>query len=167
MAKRMVNLDTKDIKVILDCLPEHCCVALRKKLENNLRTIKVSSRKGKGRGFQQWVCSEISTITGVPYDQGDEQCEIHSKEMTLNGKDIVLRGLALERFPFSVECKNTESLDLYKTVMQAKGNQTAGTQYLIVHKRKSLPEPVVIMDWSAFSHIIGGTLERHTNSETV
>jgi len=152
MAKRTLNLDTKDIQFILEHLPVDS-TPLRKKLENNLKTIKVSSRKGKGRGFQQEICQLISELIDIPYNQADEQCEIHSKEMGLRGVDLVFRGEALKRFPFSVECKNCESLDLAKTVTPARDYTIANTHWLIFHRRKSIPEDLVMMSTGTFAYL--------------
>lgn len=149
MAKRTLNLDTKDIEYILQFISKED-TPLAKKLKNALKTIKVSSRKGKGRGLQQWVCEQISEITGITYTQSDDQCEIHSRELGLNGIDVILRGSAFKKFPFSVECKNSESLNLVDTVTQARDNQVPGTSWLIVHRRKALPEDIVIMSWQNF-----------------
>ena len=155
MAKRTVNLDTKEIELILDWIPNDPKYApFKKKMQNQLRTIKVSTRKAKGRDLQKWVCGEVSEITDIPYKQDDDQCLIHSRELGVNGTDVVLRGEALKKFPYSVECKNSESLDIVKTVVQAKGNTVDGTDYLIVHKRKALPEVVVIMAWDAFKKLL-------------
>ena len=155
MAKRTVNLDTKEIALILEWIPSDSVYEpFRKKMQNQLKTIKVSSRKAKGRDLQKWMCSEISEIVGIPYKQDDDQCLIHSREMSQAGTDIVLRGEAFKLFPYSVECKNTESLDLVKTVVQAKSNTVDSTDYLIVHKRKALPEVVVVMAWDAFKKLV-------------
>lgn len=154
MAKRTINLDTKDIQIILEALemiPESSATtALTRKMKNNLKTIKVSSRKGKGRSLQQFVCTQISEMLNIPYVQSDDESLIRSREMGQAGTDVVLRGEAQQRFPFNVECKNTESLNITSVVQQAEANRKDPYNWLIVHKRKILPDPVVIMSWPAF-----------------
>jgi hypothetical protein len=127
---------------------------ITRKCKNNAKTIKISSRKGKGRNLQITVAEGISEITGIPYIQSSDTCDIHSREMGLSGNDIILRGEALKKFPFSVECKCTESLNLTDTYEQVKANCSPNTDWLIVHKRKAIPEILVILSWEAFKKII-------------
>ena len=68
------------------------CKRLIKKLKNAQKTIKVSSRKGKGRGLQYWVCERIAGMFGINFVQSDDTCLVHSREMGQHGTDIVLRG---------------------------------------------------------------------------
>jgi hypothetical protein len=146
MSSRYINLSDKERALITEA-----CPSLAKKM--NPKKIKVSSAKGKGRSLQYWVCEQISRITGIPYKQSDDNCEIHSREIGLHGKDIILRGKALEKFPFSIECKNSEQLNLVETINQAITNTDGGTDWLIVHRRKAIPEEIVIMSWNAFERI--------------
>ena len=130
--------------------------ALLNRLRRSLTRIKTSSGKDKGKALQFWVCERISKITGIQYVQSDDSCLIHSREMGQPGADIVLRGEAIKAFPYSVECKSTESLGLLETIKQASANQKDGTDWLIVHRRKAYKEPIVILAWSAFEKLIMG-----------
>ena len=111
--------------------------------------MKPSSAKAKGRNLQQRVCRGIAELLHLPFDQQDDQCLIHSREMGQSGIDIILRGVAQKQFPFSIECKNTETFSVYKAIEQAKSNQSKNTEWAVVHK-KNHSEPIVIMDWAAF-----------------
>src|SRR4030066_247579 len=55
------------------------------------KPIKISSRKAKGRGLQKWLCQKISEMTGILYDQSDDSCLLHSREMGQSGTDVILR----------------------------------------------------------------------------
>ena len=164
MAKRNLNLDTKEIAVIVEALEiyrnekmgkaDTSLVSLMKKLKNNMKTITVASRKGKGRKLQQFICQEISELIGMYYDQGDDQCLIHSREMGISGTDVVLRGNALVEFPFSIECKSSESFSFMSTIEQAKQNTVQGTDWLIVYKKKGMDNPVAILDWKVFIRLL-------------
>lgn len=163
MAKRNLNLDTKDIQIIMDALEMYhnekmgkadiSLVPLMKKLKNNMKTITVASRKGKGRNLQKFICQEIADLIGAYYNQGDDQCLIHSREMGISGIDIVLRGNALVEFPFSVEAKCSEGLNLLETYQQATDNVVKGTDWMIVHQRKSIPETLCIISWNTFKKL--------------
>ena len=117
-------------------------------------SIKIRSAKNKGMRLQKWVCSKISKLIGIGYNQQDDLCLIHSRESGLSGVDIILRGNALKTFPYSIECKSSEQLNLLKTIQQAKSNRIEGTDWLIVYKRKAFKKPIVIMDWYTFEKLI-------------
>jgi hypothetical protein len=141
-----VNLTDEDRAEVATKVPR-----LAKKMAH--KKITTASAKGKGRNLQYWVCEQISKITGIPWVQSSDDCEIHSREMGMSGKDIVLRGKAKEKFPFSVECKSSEQLNLVDTVKQAESNTGPGESWLIVHKRKAIPHPIVVMTWETFDWI--------------
>ena len=132
---------------------------LLKKVKNLLqkKSIKTSSKKGKGRDLQQWTCQKIADMFDIIYDQSDDQCLIHSREMGQSGTDIILRGEVYSKFKFDIECKNTENLTLYKSIEQAKNNTEANRNWLLVHK-KNYSDPIVIMDWEAFEKLFKKTL---------
>lgn len=132
--------------------------ALSKKLEDADKHITVQSAKGKGRELQKWVCRKISGLTDIPFDNKDDNCMIHSREMGQSGVDIILRGEALQKFPFSVECKSTESLNLREFVQQAKNNQKDGTDWMVVVRTKSISDVVVIMSWGSFEKLYKGEI---------
>lgn len=135
------------------------CKRLIKKLKNAQKTIKVSSRKGKGRGLQYWVCERIAGMFGINFVQSDDTCLIHSREMGQHGTDIVLRGEVAKRFPFDIECKACESLSIPQWVRQARTNKKDGRDWLVVFKKQTMgSEPFVIMEWDTFEKIIMGGL---------
>jgi len=153
----MMNFSKSELNKILSALelfPDSTksISALKNRIKNagSPKRIKPSSGKGKGRQFQQWICGEISDMTGVPYDQSDDQCLIHSREMGQRGTDVVLRGGALYRFPFSIEAKRVENIQLDKAILQAQANESAGTHWLVVNRKSKFPFPIVIMSWKAF-----------------
>lgn len=115
--------------------------------------MKTSSGKAKGRKLQQWVCKKIADIFDIIYDQSNDRCLIHSREMGQSGKDIILRGEIYNKFKYDLECKNTEKLNIYKTIEQAKNNTEPNRDWLIVHK-KNHSDPIVIMDWNTFENLI-------------
>ena len=92
--------------------------ALNKKLDDADKRITVQSAKGKGRELQKWVCTRIAKLTNIPFDNKDDNCKIHSSEMGQSGVDIILRDEALQKFPFSIECKSTESINLRDFIQQ-------------------------------------------------
>lgn len=130
------------------------CQRLIKKFENAEKTIKVSSRKGKGRGLQYWVCERIAKMFGLEFIQSDDNCLVHSREMGQAGTDIVLRGKVFDNFPFDIECKSCESLSIPEWVRQARTNKKENRDWLVVFKKQTIGhEPLVIMEWETFEKI--------------
>ena len=150
---KTIKLEKKEILYLSSLLIGKDCIKLRKKLQRALTPIKTSSAKAKGRNLQKWVCGKISEIIDIPYDQQDDQCLIHSREMGQAGVDIILRGNALIRFPFSIECKNTESFSIGPTITQIENNLILGTDWIIVHKKKMYKQPLVMMYWETFQKL--------------
>jgi hypothetical protein len=163
MASRTFKIDTADLGIIIDALTVYRNEYSRnpsnlekiiKKCTNQMKTIKVSSRKGKGRGLQQTIGKDIAELVGCYYNQDDDSAPVASRPMGQHGLDIILRGNALAEFPFSVECKCSEGLNLTDTYEQVQSNMLPGTDWLIIHKRKSIPEIIVMLSWSAFKKIL-------------
>lgn len=121
--------------------------------------IKVSSRKAKGRELQYWVCRKIADIFNIEFNQQDDSCLIHSREMGLNGKDVILRGFVAEKFPYDIECKCCEKLDIPNWIKQAKSNSEKN--WLVVFKKKEIGEPVVLMSWETFENTYKLNLEEN------
>lgn len=127
---------------------------LIKRIEKSMIPIKPRSAKNKGLEWQKEVCSIISRITGIAYDQQSDDCEIHSRESGLSGVDVVLRGRAKKAFPYAVECKNCNSISLPEWVRQAEANSDDLDNWLLFIKSPVLPmKKVVVMAASRFEKI--------------
>lgn len=153
MAAKYVNLTDAERAELIKLLPASS--KLRAKLERAGKRIKVQSAKGKGMNFQREICQKISDLIGIPYLRGNDDSLIESRGGGQHGVDIILRGEAKKRFPFSIEAKNQENLNLVETVKQAQENQIDGTTWLVVHRRKALPMDLVIMAWESFEELYG------------
>lgn len=106
------------------------------------KKIKVSSGKSKGRDLQKWVANEIGELLGIKVGK-DELIE--SREMGQAGSDVKLIGEAGERFPFSIECKNTESWSIMSYVEQAKANLKKDQDWIVFMKKNGV-KPLVVLD---------------------
>ena len=109
--------------------------------------MKPQSCKAKGRNLQKWV-----------RDQLIEQLEIHpedieSRSMGAGGEDLIMARAAREKFPFSIECKNVEKLNVWEAYEQAKAN--CGTYEPIVVMKKNHKKPLVVIDAENFIKLIG------------
>ena len=98
--------------------------------------------KAKGRRLQQLVVKKLLLL--LPGVQPDD---IQSRSMGANGEDIMLSPYARSKFPYSVECKNQEKLNLWKAWEQTQGNAEDCQPLLIVGKNNTKPLAVVDLDY--------------------
>jgi len=114
----------------------------------------VQSAKAKGRRLQQWVCEQISHVTGYDWGSSGEDCPIESRPMGQNGTDVRMESHVLKLFPFSVECKWQETWSIPAWIKQAKTNTLPNTDWLLVIKKNNVEE-LVVMDAKLFFDMIG------------
>jgi|TARA_R110000787_G_scaffold285070_2_gene399726 hypothetical protein len=98
--------------------------------------------KAKGRRLQQLVVKKLLLL--LPGVQPDD---IQSRSMGANGEDIMLSPYARSKFPYSVECKNQEKINLWKAWEQTQGNAEDYQPLLIVGKNNTKPLAVVDLDY--------------------
>lgn len=80
--------------------------------------MKPSSAKAKGRRLQQFVRDLLLAVAGPRLEQDD----IRSTSMGAGGEDILLSPAARQLYPFSIECKNVERLNIWEAISQARGH---------------------------------------------
>ncbi len=69
--------------------------------------MKTSSCKAKGRNLQKWVRDLI--LESFPSLEADD---VRSTSMGAGGEDVQLSPAARKLFPYSLECKNVEKLNV-------------------------------------------------------
>ena len=104
--------------------------------------MKTQSAKAKGRRLQQWFRDLLI-----------EELEIHpedieSRSMGAGGEDLIMSRSAREKFPYSIECKNQESLNIWKSYEQAQQN-SGNYEPIVVIKRNNV-KPLVLVDADYF-----------------
>ena len=104
--------------------------------------MKPSSAKAKGRKLQQWVVDKLVAILG--FDPED----LESRPMGSQGEDIIMGRESREQFPYSIECKNQEAVNVWKAYEQAESN-CKGYEPLVVIKRNR-SKPLVLVDAEHF-----------------
>lgn len=144
-----------EVEMIKEALSCHYLLGEGKKIISKLeraeKTIKVSSRKSKGRGLQYWVCDRIAKIFGIEFVQSDDDSLIQSRPMGQHSVDIILRGEIKKKFPFSIECKAQENLSLPEWIRQARENELPGTHWMLIFKKRTLgSKPIVCLDFETF-----------------
>ena len=111
--------------------------------------MKTQRAKAKGRRFQQWVRNLlIEELSVHPED-------IESRSMGAGGEDLIMARAAREKFPYSIECKNQESLNVWKSYEQAESN--SGDHAPILFIKRNNQKPLVVIDAEYFVKLHEGS----------
>ena len=107
--------------------------------------MKTQSAKAKGRRLQQWV-----------RDQLIEKLEVHpedveSRSMGAGGEDLIMARAAREKFPYSVECKNQEKVNVWESYSQAVENSKDYEPVVVIKRNRQ--KPLVLVDAEHFVEI--------------
>ena len=78
------------------------------------------SKKAKGRRLQKWVVEKILAV--LPSLASDD---VSSRSMGAGGEDVLLSPKARSLFPYSIECKNTERVNVWNFYEQALSNSNS------------------------------------------
>ena len=101
-----------------------------------------SSSKAKGRRLQKWVREQL--IEKLKIHEED----IESRSMGAGGEDLIMARAARKKFPYSVECKNQEKVNLWEAYNQACDN-SGNYEPIVVLKRNNV-KPLVLVDADYF-----------------
>ena len=104
--------------------------------------MKTSSAKAKGRRFQQWVRDQLIEQLGVHPE------DIESRSMGAGGEDLIMARAAREKFPYSIECKNQEKVNVCQAYAQAIDN--SGDYEPVCFIKRNNQKPLVIVDAEYF-----------------
>jgi hypothetical protein len=104
--------------------------------------VKTQSAKAKGRRFQQWVRDKLIEQLGVHPE------DVESRSMGAGGEDLIMARAAREKFPYSIECKNQESLNIWKSYEQASSN--SGDYEPVVFIKINNQKTLVVVDAEYF-----------------
>ena len=101
--------------------------------------MKIKSAKAKGRNLQNLVRDKLRSIFvgKVFWNQVIEEDDIKSQTMGMGGEDIVLSPSAKKVIPYSFECKNTERLNLWKSLEQCESNCEDREPVLVIKRNRS------------------------------
>ena len=101
-----------------------------------------SSAKAKGRKLQQWFTNKLVEILKLDAE------DLESRPMGSQGEDIIMGKQSRDKFPYSIECKNQEAVNLWKAYAQAEEN-CKGYEPLVVLKRNR-SKPLVLLEAEYF-----------------
>ena len=109
--------------------------------------MKPQSAKQKGRLFQQKVRDML--LENAPELELDD---IRSTSMGCGGEDLQFSPAARRRYPLSIECKNQESLSVWKAYEQAEAN--CGNHHPVLFMKKNRKKPLVVVDADYFISLL-------------
>ena len=104
--------------------------------------MKTQSAKAKGRRLQQWVRDQLIEHLMVSEE------DVESRSMGASGEDLIMARDARRKFPYSIECKNVEKVNVWDAYEQAKENCN-GYEPIVVMK-KNRKQPLVVIDAEHF-----------------
>ena len=104
--------------------------------------MKTQSAKAKGRRLQQWFRDLLIEKLDIHPE------DIESRSMGAGSEDLIMARAARQRFPYSIECKNQESINVWKSYEQAQEN-SKDYEPVVVLKRNNT-KPLVLVDAEYF-----------------
>tara|TARA_R100000664_G_C2652304_1_gene72382 strand:- start:51 stop:398 length:348 start_codon:yes stop_codon:yes gene_type:complete len=99
--------------------------------------MKPQSAKAKGRRLQQQFRDLLIEELGIHPE------DIESRSMGAGGEDLIMARAAREKFPYSIECKNVEKLNVWEAYKQAEEN-SKNYEPVVVMKKNNHKTLVVI-----------------------
>ena len=77
--------------------------------------------------------------------------DIESRSMGAGGEDLIMSRAARQSFPYSVECKNQEKINIWKAYEQASENSGDYVPIVVIKRNRSTP--LVLIDAEEFVNI--------------
>ena len=111
--------------------------------------MKTQSAKNKGRRLQQAIVKAILN----KFPELTEN-DVQSISMGKSGMDVELSEAARKKFPFAVEAKNTERLNIWSAIEQAEGSNRDLTPLVIFKRNRS--NTYVTLKLEDFMELIDG-----------
>ena len=108
--------------------------------------MKPQSAKAKGRRLQQQFRELLIEELGIHPE------DIESRSMGAGGEDLIMARAAREKFPYSIECKNVEKLNVWEAYEQAKSN--CNDYEPLVVMKKNQKKPLVVIDADYFISLV-------------
>ena len=107
--------------------------------------MKTQSAKSKGRRLQQWFRDLLIEKLNVHPE------DIESRSMGAGGEDLIMARSARKKFPYSIECKNQEKVNIWDAYEQAEEN-SKNYEPIVVLKRNNT-KPLVLIDADYFVNL--------------
>ena len=93
--------------------------------------MKPASAKAKARRLQNTVVEMIRNATGLT------EADVRPAIMGERGADVKLSVAGREAFPYAIEAKNTERLNIWAAIRQAERNADGLTPLVVIKRNRS------------------------------
>ena len=107
--------------------------------------MKTSSAKAKGRKLQQWFRDCLIDVLEIHEE------DIESRSMGAGGEELIMARAAREKFPYTVECKNQEKINIWESYTQADSNSKVYEPVVVMKRNKH--KPLVLVDAEYFVNL--------------
>lgn len=104
--------------------------------------MKTATCKAKGLRLQKWVADKI-----IKCGKKLTSKDVKSTPAGVPGVDVQLSEAAFKQFPFAIECKNKERLNVWEAWQQTKAEAREGHPLLIIKRNRQEPLVVVDAEW--------------------
>ena len=104
--------------------------------------MKTQSAKAKGRRLQQWFRDLLIDKLGIHKE------DIESRSMGAGGEDLIMSRSARDKFPYSIECKNQEKINIWESYKQAEENSKSYEPVVVMKRNRT--KPLVVVDAEHF-----------------
>ena len=118
--------------------------------------MKTQSAKAKGRKLQQWMRDSLIDILGIHPE------DIDSASMGAGGEDVIMARVARKKFPYSVECKNQQAVNVWKSYQQAESKCGKYEPLLVIKRNRT--KPLVLVDAEHFINLFKDKDEEDKNA---
>ena len=105
--------------------------------------MKPQSAKAKGRKFQQWVRDKL-----IEASEGLTKDDVRSTSMGAGGNDILLSTAGKAVYPWAIECKAQERVNIWEAYAQAEANSEDGDEPVVfLTRNRQKPLALVDAEW--------------------
>lgn len=108
--------------------------------------ISIKSRKAKSRSLQNKCAADILKTLQILYPDIDMN-DVKATPMNISGIDVQLSGRARNAYPWAIECKNQEKINIWDAIKQADGHAKVEHLKPMVVFKRNREKPKVVIDW--------------------
>ena len=119
--------------------------------------MRTQSAKAKGRRLQQWFRDLLIDKLRIHKE------DIESRSMGAGGEDLIMARAARQKFPYSIECKNQEKINIWVSYKQADENSKDYEPVVVIKRNKH--KPLVLVDAEYFVELHNRVSKEYTIDE--
>ena len=119
--------------------------------------MRTQSAKAKGRRLQQWFRDLLIDKLRIHKE------DIESRSMGAGGEDLIMARAARQKFPYSIECKNQEKINIWESYKHADENSKDYEPVGVIKRNKH--KPLVLVDAEYYVEINNRVSKEYTIDE--